>query len=432
MLAHLIRSKGAASIARRGYAIAARVGVTPGRMARSLAAFGALLARYDAPATFPVTANTLARNPGVLANLLAGPAAIELAVHGRRHIDHSLLPASALPDELARAGESFARAGIPFTGFRAPYLRWNADLLAALDAAGFQYDSSRSVLWPVVERAALNPAQTAGLTTLLDFCRPLPADAYPALPAWTGNLLELPVSFPDDEMLVERLGLTTAAAQAALWSAVLARSHARGELFVLQLHPERFFMCADALAEVLAAARQLRPAVWIASLGEIAGWWREKAALSLKLTPLDGGRWQVEAAGPPRGAVLVRGATLDAPSRPWDARYRLVSARRFTLEAAARPCIGLPGGAPPELARFLADQGYAVETGGPPEDYALYLADAAFSAEKMLPLLAQIEASAAPLVRFGRWPDAAASALAITGDIDALTVWDYGLRLAGR
>ena len=67
MLTHLLRSKGPANIVRRGYAIASRVGMTPGRMARALAAFAALLARYDAPATFPVTAATVARNPGVLA-----------------------------------------------------------------------------------------------------------------------------------------------------------------------------------------------------------------------------------------------------------------------------------------------------------------------------------------------------------------------------
>jgi peptidoglycan/xylan/chitin deacetylase (PgdA/CDA1 family) len=432
MLTHLIRSKGAANVARRGYAIASRVGMTPGRMERSLVAFSKLLARYDAPATFPMTATALARNPGVLAGLLAGPAAIESAVHGCRHVDHSLLPESTLPGELSRAREIFAGAGIPVTGFRAPYLRWNDDLLTALRTAGFQYDSSRSVLWPVVDRASLSPAQTAGLNTLLDFCRPLPTDAHPALPVWAGGLLEIPVSFPDDEMMVERLGLTDSAAQAALWTAVLARSHARGELFVLQLHPERFFVCADALAEVLTEARTLRPPLWIASLGEIMTWWREKAALCLKVTSLGDGRWQVGAEGPTRGTVLVRGAAPDVPSQPWDAQYRLVPQRSFTLKAAARPCIGLSGNTPPELARFLRDQGYAVETGGPPEDYAFYLANTSFSAEEMLPLLAQIEASPAPLVRFGRWPGGAASGLAITGDIDALTVWDYGLRLAGR
>lgn len=432
MLTHLIRSKGPANIARRGYAITSRVGVTPGRMRRLLAAFSELLASYGAPATFPVTAVTLARNPVVLTGLLSGPAAIELAVHGCRHIDHSRLPTSDLSGELSRARGIFADAGIPFAGFRAPYLRWHGDLLTALWEAGFQYDSSRSVLWPVVDRTSLRPAQAARLNTLLNFCRPHSTDTHPALPTWADSLLEIPVSFPDDEMMVERLGLTETAAQTALWTAVLARSHTQGELFVLQLHPERFSLCADALAEVLTGARRLQPPVWIASLGEIAGWWQEKAALCLKVRPLGNRRWQVAAEGPPRGMVLVRGAMPDVPSRPWDANYRLVPERSFTLEAAARPCIGISSGAPPQLARFLRDQGYAVEIGGPPADYALYVADTSFAAEAAVPLLAHIEATSAPLVRFGRWPDGAASGLAITGDIDALTIWDYSLRLAGR
>ncbi len=117
---------------------------------------------------------------------------------------------------------------------------------------------------------------------------------------------------------------------------------------------------------------------------------------------------------------------------PGPGAIRWSTRRSFTLKAAARPCIGLAEGAAPALARFLADQGYAVEIGGPRDAYAIYLDRTTFATEDGPPLLAQIEASVAPLVCFGRWPDGARSALAITGDIDALTVWDYGLRLAGR
>ena len=47
-------------------------------------------------------------------------------------------------------------------------------------------------------------------------------------------------------------------------------------------------------------------------------------------------------------------------------------------------------------------------------------------------ILAEIDASPAPLVRLWRWPNGAQSALAVTGDIDALTLFDFGLRLLGR
>jgi hypothetical protein len=34
-----------------------------------------------------------------------------------------------------------------------------------------------------------------------------------------------------------------------------------------------------------------------------------------------------------------------------------------------------------------------------------------------------------PLVRIARWPREAQCALAVTGDVDALTIWDYGQRM---
>ena len=126
MLSHLIRSKGPFELFRRGYAIVDRVGLTAGALNRALIDFAALAARYDARVTFPVTALTLERHPKLLRNLLGDGATVELAIHGYRHIDHSLLPAPALASEIAQATDLFRTQHIPFTGFRAPYLRWSS------------------------------------------------------------------------------------------------------------------------------------------------------------------------------------------------------------------------------------------------------------------------------------------------------------------
>lgn len=282
MLAHLIRSKGPFALFRRGYAIVSRVGVTAGMMDRALTGFAELAARYGARVTFPVTALTLDRHPAVLRALRGDGATVELAIHGHRHVDYSLLPAEAFAGELDRAAAVFRSHGIPCVGFRAPYLRWNADLLAALAQAGLAYDSSQPILWPVIDTAALEPAQQTALRTLLAFDRPEPAETTPALPFWTGaadktgNLLEIPVSFPDDEMLVERLRLSDAGQIAGYWIAAFEQCHARGEAFVLQLHPERFPLCAAALERVLDHVERLGPAVWRASLSDVATWWRSQ------------------------------------------------------------------------------------------------------------------------------------------------------------
>ena len=43
-------------------------------------------------------------------------------------------------------------------------------------------------------------------------------------------------------------------------------------------------------------------------------------------------------------------------------------------------------------------------------------------------VLDAVERAPGPLVRISRWPNAARSALAVTGDIDALTLTDFVLR----
>jgi hypothetical protein len=44
-------------------------------------------------------------------------------------------------------------------------------------------------------------------------------------------------------------------------------------------------------------------------------------------------------------------------------------------------------------------------------------------------LVVQIEQSDAPLIHFGTWPNGSRAALAITGDIDSVTIQDFFLRV---
>jgi peptidoglycan/xylan/chitin deacetylase (PgdA/CDA1 family) len=428
VLAHLIRSKGLANLLRRGLAIVGRTGFTARRMKRALRDFAGLLDRFDAGGTFPVTATALVRHPAAFRDLLTLAPAVELAVHGHRHTDLQLLSPAEQRAEVEHALSLFRAFGIPFTGFRAPYLRWDDSLMAVLEAAGLWYDSSQSILWPVIEDAGLSSSTSECLQRLCDFCRPRPAGTHVSLPFWLNDLLEIPVSLPDDEMLVERLHVRDVEQTAAIWTDILERCQARGELFVLQLHPERFPLCATALERVLERARSLQPAVWLANLRDIAVWWQEKRSFRVDLVSQDEGRWEVTAEGPERGVLLVRGAEPTAHSVVWRHGYRMVSERRFAVSAGPCPCIGLPAQAPLELLHFLTDLGYVVEVSDRSQDYAVYLNRSSFAPEDALPLLSEIEADPAPLVRWACWPHGAGSALAVTGDVDALTVWDYAIR----
>jgi hypothetical protein len=73
--------------------------------------------------------------------------------------------------------------------------------------------------------------------------------------------------------------------------------------------------------------------------------------------------------------------------------------------------------------------GFFVEAGRR-HGQALYLEGFdSFQEQDKRRVLALLDACPGPLVRFGRWPDGAWSALAVTGDIDAITWWDFIWRL---
>lgn len=420
-----LRGKGLGNFLRRGTRIAGRYGLTPRKMDRALAWFAAVLEQFQCGATFPITAVALERNAHIIAKYLARD--IEFAVHGYRHIDHSQLSQAEQLAQLARARQIFAQAGIQPQGFRCPYLRGNVDTWASLRQQGFVYDSSQGLAWDVVDGC-----ETLAYRHVLSFYAAKRAGDYPSLPRMEAQLVRIPYGLPDDEAFVERLDLETAEQMSALWLAILDRTWESGELFTLGLHPERIAFCQEALTAVLAKARSLTPSVWIARLDQIASWWQARARATVQVTDVGGGRLHLAVAAPGGTTVLVRAVHVDAPAVPWADGYRQVRSTSFTVHAPLRPFIGLSPSVSPRLAGFLRQQGYIVEISPESALYAYYFDQTNFAPEHERSTLARIERTGRPLVRLGRWPKGAHSALAITGDIDALTLWDYGLRSLER
>jgi hypothetical protein len=102
------------------------------------------------------------------------------------------------------------------------------------------------------------------------------------------------------------------------------------------------------------------------------------------------------------------------------------------VQAERRPVVGAPPGVAPGALRYLTGAGYVVEPWNPDLPAALRLEAVDLRPETAAPLLAELDDRREPLLRVGRWPAGARSALALSGDLDAVTLWDYGLRLAGR
>ena len=421
-MAVAVRGKGFMPMLQRFGVIAGRYGLNAAKMEGELKPLVDTVLAFGCAATLPVTAVPLARYPR-LANKLQAQG-MELAVHGLRHVDHTQMPLEALVNDLQQALRIFSAAGIRATGFRSPYLRWNADTLAALRTCGFAYDSSQALAWDVT-----GSLETASYQHALEFYEAQQVAKHMALPRLEDGLVRIPYCLPDDEALIERLRLQDSKAMAEIWLAMLDGAYAGGELFTLGLHPERAPLCRNALWDVLEKARSLSPGVWIARLDEIDRWQRELAQATFQAHRYDADGWRITVQAAAKISLLARAVDIDDPAQTWAGKYRHISASEVRIHSNLRPWIGLAPDCPVALQNFLKQQGYLTETSSEPELYAFYVQRSAFIPEDERPLLAEIEAGDWPLVRITRWPGGAKASLAVTGDVDAFTLWDYGQRI---
>jgi peptidoglycan/xylan/chitin deacetylase (PgdA/CDA1 family) len=420
------KGKGVQNMLRRIAIISKRYGITADSMEHALTHFAWVLAQFDCSASFPIVAAAFKRNSGVIQKLERQ--GIEFAIHGYYHIDHSQLGLASQVADFEKAHGLLTQQGLQVYGFRCPYLRANRDTFEAIKQAGFLYDSSSSLAWDV-----LNGQKSAAYEHVLGFYGAKSAEKFPALPRLEQNgLVEIPYTLPDDEALIDRLQFENEDAMCQPWVSILEETHRLGELFTLGLHPERIFLCEKPLKSTLQKARQLSPQVWIARLDEIARWWQARAHVQFDISSSGDGNFVLRPAPLDGLTVFGRAVEFSSPNCTWDGVYQQALGTEIQFRSAIRPFIGVSSSSDPALADFLRQQGYIVETAEDGDSHSFFLQYPQFTRESERKVLDEIEKSDQPLVRFGRWPGSAKSALCVTGDIDALTIWDYGLRFLGR
>lgn len=255
-----IHRKGAKGALKRITKIVTRYGFSSSKMTKNILLFS----KASPAVTWPITAKTLERHYKNIPKTLN----VECAVHGYVHIDYSKLSAETLKKHLHKALQIFHTYNINVCGFRAPYLQWNNSDNNLLKSLGFLYNSSSSIHWDAVPEKYLNKSYNLALTTykLMD------ASKNPSLPFMKNGVVCIPVSLPDDEMLIDRLGIKDQNILSKVWLRILEQTNERGELFVLQLHPERFHLANHALANLIKTAKQ--KSIWITTLKEVAEWWK--------------------------------------------------------------------------------------------------------------------------------------------------------------
>jgi polysaccharide deacetylase len=250
--------KGIGGTVRRLSLLPRRYGITSAKMRKRLREMIDFLQRIDITPTIPITAETLENHPELRSELET----IDPALHGYRHVAYASLSASEQGRDLDAARRVFESHGLTARGFRAPYLAANETTRRLLSRAGFLYDSSTPQF-----------VASSGDDLLVRAQRMASARYGAAIPTSVpvriaNGLVELPVALPDDEILVDGLGVTNPETISRVLSRMLDATFRERSQLVLQIHPERFPMFAHALRLVAKRADDL--GAWRGCLSEIA------------------------------------------------------------------------------------------------------------------------------------------------------------------
>jgi peptidoglycan/xylan/chitin deacetylase (PgdA/CDA1 family) len=383
-------------------------------MDRRLQAFADVVEQYGASPSLPITAAVLNRNPQVAKRLQ--DRGVELCVHSFVHNDLSQLSAAEQARQIGLAIDLFDKHGIRFRGFRSPYLKYNQATLEAVEQAGFEYDSNLPFYWaPPGFASRLTLGEHDGLRRGLDFYKPVEFPAERSLPRMIGGLVEIPVSLPDDEILLDRVGMDPGRI-GDIWLEMARMALERGELFTVQLHPERLTILRDALCRTLDFAHTSGD-FWIATLSEISAWWKSRAAAGFEVRPAGQDLYGVELAGKESGDLVLK------VIRPGGEQRTLEPGQ--TVASAARPVLGLGPQTSVNFRNHIRSEGYLFEIAEHSRDYSAFIERDIEHSVLVKSLEGVLAQAAGPLIRIERWPRPFWAAMAITGDIDCLTLGDF-------
>jgi len=245
-------------------AVPIRYGITPEKIRRQLHLMVDTVTASDCSPTIGVTASNLDRHPKISADL----AGLDLIVHGYQHVSYGALTEEEQARDLDQACLAFSVSGLRATGFRAPYLSTNAATLPILRERGFVFDSSSTCF-------ALETQDKFQSTVLRHAeARYGRLKTTPEHPHLESDLVELPVSLPDDELLIDAMGFRNPERILSIFKSMLSNVAHRGSALVLQIHPERFGLCHAAIKKVLSEATDLGG--WKTNLSLLGEWIRTR------------------------------------------------------------------------------------------------------------------------------------------------------------
>lgn len=418
------KKRGLRFILKRGSALLDRYGFTPSRTSARIKESLAAMAKFDCSPTFFVPAVVVKRNLPFIRSLQEH--GCEIGVHGYNHVDlRSYSPENA-SGQLLHAAEVLRSSGIEVHGFRCPYLSASDELIHTLPDGIFEYSSNKAIEWP--HRQPRNPGDSLLFNTIEKFYQPADAEESLSLPWVKNGLVELPPCVPDDLQLHDGLGYSLEQIS-RIWLDTLHLTHKRGELFNLMFHPELAAYFEAPFHALLQEARSLQPLVWITRLREVCAWWQEREKFGVEIGFRQGGSL-LDFCCTERATLLFRGFDPHVRAARWNEIYSRALSRHIHLDGPRLPFIGLPADAPEWAVLSLRRMGYILLTGEQGLRCSLYLDRTSLQLfNQPVELVAYIENLDVPMIRFWPWPDGMRSALCVTGDLDALSLFDYVTRL---
>lgn len=430
-LAHIIRTKGIVHALERSAQVLLRYTFGKKRFSEMMSSLEKDLGGRDVRVTFFITASLLGDHLSFFNRFKSN--GHDLGAHGYFHTDMKMKTREEQRAIVLKSYRSFRDNNLDAQGFRCPYLSYNENTVNALKKSSFSWTSNDIILWEEINGDKRSEEHLRKLGLLYN---KLNADTCMSLPKDSGKLVEIPITAPDDEMILERYRIRDSSVIEVIWLKILRKIYLRGELYHLLFHPERFIYVSGAIRSIVESARSLTPHVWFATLNEISLWWSERAKASWSSARTPEGRFVIKLEGPWDSTVLMK-KTSDADPKLICGRYAEAGMSKtapgeFRLETIEpwRHIIAISNRCPNEVERFLCEEGFFTTRTDRPRFGALFIdRPDTLSGKDKLKLLEEVDGSDFPLLRLWRWPHGAQCAFTISSDVDSVNLPDFFKRL---
>jgi peptidoglycan/xylan/chitin deacetylase (PgdA/CDA1 family) len=201
----------------------------------------------------------------------------EIGIHGLRH-DGRLFSSKRVFQSRLKKIEEYAKSW-GAVGFRSPSTLRNPEWMKLMT---FEYDSSFPDTDPY---------------------EPQPGGCCAVWPYFLGEMVELPLTMPQDHTLYEILRHQ----DLRLWNDKVDWLEAAGGLVLINVHPD-YMMTSERLRhyEAFLVSMKERAGMWHALPKDVAGWWKDRDASTFRKT---GERYTIEGPAADRASVVRVSAT---------------------------------------------------------------------------------------------------------------------------